>query len=244
VARFGIARDVLPYVGGLGAAAVLSWLFVSPWLAAFWLLLLAFIGFFFRDPHRVPPAHEGVLLSPADGRVVRAGEDDDGRGPLSIFLSVFDVHVNRAPVSGRVTRIVYTRGRFQAAFRRGASSENERNAITIESDVGPVTVVQIAGLLARRIVCTLREGDHVRAGDRIGLIKFGSRVDVQAPQTVRWDVRVGDRVTGGVTVIGRVGAARAETPTGARAAASRPRAPAGSTAGPGARSDAASAESR
>jgi phosphatidylserine decarboxylase len=225
--RFGFARDLLPYVGGLGAAAVLSFLFVSPWLAAFWLLLLAFIAFFFRDPHRVPPGAEGALLSPADGRVVRVGEEADGR-PLSIFLSVFDVHVNRAPVSGRVTRIVYSRGRFQAAFRHGASHENERNAITIESALGPVTVVQIAGLLARRIVCTLREGDEVRAGDRIGLIKFGSRVDVLPPPSVRWDVEVGDRVTGGVTVLGRVAAAAvASPPSNASGVAGADRAPAG-----------------
>lgn len=225
--RLGFARDLLPYVGGLGAAAVLSFLFVSPWLAAFWLLLLAFIAFFFRDPHRVPPGAEGALLSPADGRVVRVGEEADGR-PLSIFLSVFDVHVNRAPVSGRVTRIAYSRGRFQAAFRHGASHENERNAITIESTLGPVTVVQIAGLLARRIVCTLREGDEVRAGDRIGLIKFGSRVDVLPPPSVSWDVEVGDRVTGGVTVLGRVAAAAAaSSPSNASGVAGADRGPAG-----------------
>lgn len=198
-----IAKDALPYLVGFGAAALLSFTFISPWLGAVWLALFLFIGFFFRDPERSHPALEGhMVLAPADGRVVLVRDDGQGRKALSIFLSVLDVHVNRVPVSGRVERVEYHRGSFQAAFRHGASHENERNAVTIRSPVGPVVAVQIAGLLARRIVCTLREGDEVRAGDRMGLIKFGSRVDVIVPASVTWAVDVGSRVRAGVTVIG------------------------------------------
>ncbi|MFN2433435.1 MAG: phosphatidylserine decarboxylase [Gemmatimonadota bacterium] len=197
-----IARDALPYLGGLAAAAILSFLFISPWLALVWVALLSFVAFFFRDPHRVYTGTEGAVLSPADGRVVQLREEE-GRRTLSIFLSVLDVHVNRAPVSGRIEKVEYHRGRFQAAFRHGASSENERNVITIRSPVGLVTAAQIAGLLARRIVCTVREGDEVQAGERIGLIKFGSRMDVSVPAGVAWSVEVGSRVRAGVTVLGR-----------------------------------------
>lgn len=199
--RIPVARDALPYVVAIGAAALLSFVYITPYVAAFWLALLLFLVFFFRDPDRVAGGEEGVVLSPADGRVVQLREEG-GRKALSIFLSVLDVHVNRSPVSGRVGRVAHHRGRFQAAFRHGASAENERNVITIHSALGEVTATQIAGLLARRIVCTLTEGDEVRAGERIGLIKFGSRVDVTVPASVTWTVEVGSRVRGGVTVIG------------------------------------------
>lgn len=199
--RIPIARDAAPYLGGFAAAAILSFVYLSPWVGVFWFACLAFVAFFFRDPHRMHTEGEGSVLAPADGRVVQLAEQE-GMKRVSIFLSLLDVHINRSPVSGRVERIDYRRGKFQAAFRHGASTENERNAITIRSPLGPVTAVQIAGVLARRIVCTLREGDEVRAGDRIGLIKFGSRVDVLVPPSVVWRVEVGSRVRGGVTVIG------------------------------------------
>ena len=201
--RHSIARDALPYALGFAAAALLSFLYISLWLAGLWTVLLLFVLFFFRDPHRAyGGSDEGeVVLSPADGRVVQIREQGDRRS-LSIFLSVLDVHVNRSPGSGRVERVIYTPGRFQAAFRHGASFENERNAVTIHSALGPVTAVQIAGVLARRIVCTLKEGQEVRAGDRIGLIKFGSRMDVLVPLSVTWRVEVGSRVRAGVTVLG------------------------------------------
>ncbi|MBA2565685.1 MAG: phosphatidylserine decarboxylase [Gemmatimonadetes bacterium] len=199
--RLALARDALPYLGGFAAAALLS----LPWwpaLAGVFFLLFLFIAFFFRDPHREHGGEAHVVLSPADGRVVQIREEGEWRA-LSIFLSVLDVHVNRAPVGGRVTSVEYRSGRFQAAFRHGASSENERNVVTIESDLGSVTAIQIAGLLARRIVCTAREGDRLEAGERIGLIKFGSRMDVLVPRSVDWTVEVGARVRAGVTVIGR-----------------------------------------
>jgi phosphatidylserine decarboxylase len=203
VPKLRFARDVVPYVGGLGAASILSFLFVSLWLGLLWFLLLVFVLFFFRDPERAYPGSDagGVLLAPADGRVVEIRPEGAVQA-LSIFLSIFDVHVNRAPATGVVESVQYTPGRFQAAFRRGASLENERNAITLSTTLGSVVVIQIAGVLARRIVCTVREGDHVRAGDRIGLIKFGSRVDLVVPASVTWNVDVGSRVKAGVTVVG------------------------------------------
>ncbi len=202
MARLPVARDVAPYVAGLVAAAILSGLYVSSWLAGFFLALLLLVAFFFRDPERTHEPAARQVVAPADGRVVQLREEG-GRKALSIFLSVLDVHVNRVPVSGRVERVEYTPGAFQAAFRHGASSQNERNAVTIRSPIGEVTAVQIAGLLARRIVCSLREGDEVKAGQRMGLIKFGSRMDVLVPPSVTWTVEVGTRVRAGVTVIGR-----------------------------------------
>jgi phosphatidylserine decarboxylase len=199
--RMPLAKDALPYIVGLGAAALLSFLFVSGWLAIVWVVMLLFITFFFRDPERaVAAGGETVLLAPADGRVVQL-RDEEGLKGLSIFLSIFDVHVNRSPASGQVESVRYTPGRFQAAFRHGASIENERNAIVLATSLGPVRVIQIAGVLARRIVCTLREGDRVKAGDRIGLIKFGSRVDLLVPPSVTWKVEVGTRVKAGLTVV-------------------------------------------
>jgi phosphatidylserine decarboxylase len=203
--KIPVARDALPYVAGFAAAAVLSYLYISPFLAALWLVMLGLVALFFRDPERVVHEIEDAILAPADGRVVQLGHSAGGKA-LSIFLSLLDVHVNRAPVSGLVESVVYHRGSFNAAFRPGASERNERNIITIRAAFGPVTAIQIAGLLARRIVCTVRAGDRVRAGERIGLIKFGSRVDVLVPDCVAWNVGVGSRVRGGLTVIGTAGA--------------------------------------
>jgi phosphatidylserine decarboxylase len=216
-----IARDGLPYMALLVAAALVS-LFVSSWLAAGFLVLLLFVAFFFRDPERRYTGPEDVVLAPADGRVVRVREEGNLRA-LSIFLSIFDVHVNRAPVGGTVESVAYSRGGFRAAFHHDASVENERNAVTIESLLGRVTAVQIAGLLARRIVCSLHAGDRVRAGQRMGMIKFGSRMDVIVPVDIDWTVAVGSRVRAGVTVIGQ---ARAREPGSAGEAAGSRRMPA------------------
>ncbi len=202
-----ISRDGLPYIVPLAVAALVALPF-SVWVSATLLALLAFIAFFFRDPERSYVGPDDVVLAPADGRVVQLREEGDRRA-LSIFLSVLDVHVNRSPVSGTVERLVYHKGGFRAGFQHDASAENERNAIVIGSPLGQVTAVQIAGLLARRIVCTLREGGRVRAGERIGMIKFGSRMDVIVPTSIDWTVEVGSRVRAGVTVIGRAGAAKA-----------------------------------
>jgi phosphatidylserine decarboxylase len=201
-----IAKDGLPYIAGPGLAALASLPF-SGWLASFFLFLTAFMAFFFRDPERRYDGPDDVVLAPADGKVVQL-RDEEGTRALSIFLSVFDVHINRAPVPGVVKSVAYHEGAFRAAFRDDAA-ENERNVIVLESPLGQVTAVQIAGLLARRIVCRLRAGDHVRAGERIGMIKFGSRTDVIVPASIAWTVGVGSRVRAGVTVIGRVAPAEA-----------------------------------
>jgi phosphatidylserine decarboxylase len=203
LSRIPIARDGLPFIL-VPTLAAGPGLLVSGWLALFLLALALFMAFFFRDPERQTPEADDVLVAPADGRVVRLVEDGGGR-TLSIFLSVFDVHVNRSPATGLVERLQYHPGRFQAAFRHGASTDNERNAVTLRTTLGTVTAVQVAGLLARRIACRLKEGDYVRAGDRIGMIKFGSRMDVTVPTSVDWTVGLGARVRAGVTVIGRPG---------------------------------------
>jgi phosphatidylserine decarboxylase len=166
-------------------------------------LLAAFCLYFFRDPERAVPSGP-VAVSPADGKIVSIRSEDARLTRISIFMSVFDVHVNRAPVGGRITGIQYQRGRFLVASREDASLVNESNRITVEPDDGePVVFKQIAGILARRIVCHKRPGDVVRAGERIGLIKFGSRVDVYlGPE---WEVRValGDRVKAGSSILAR-----------------------------------------
>jgi phosphatidylserine decarboxylase len=201
-----IAKDGIPFVGTAGLAALVSLLF-SGWLAALFLVIGGFLAFFFRDPERRYDGPAGVVLAPADGKVVQVREEEGNRA-LSIFLSVFDVHVNRSPVPGIVQSVSYHKGGFRAAFRHDAA-ENERNAIVFDSPLGRVTAVQIAGLLARRIVCRLRAGDSVRAGERIGMIKFGSRTDVIVPASIAWTVEVGARVRAGVTVIGRPAQAEA-----------------------------------
>lgn len=177
------------------------------WAAAalFALAALASLGFF-RDPERTPPALAGAVLAPADGRVMAVSEVSDpwvGRAVrVSIFLSPLDVHVNRAPVGGLVKNVEYVAGRFLAAYRPEASEENERCTVSVEGETAHVAVKQIAGVLARRIVCRVRPGDVLRAGQRYGLIRFGSRTDLVVPQETDIRVRVGDRVRGGESVMG------------------------------------------
>lgn len=180
-----------------------------PWVAipAFIILLLAcFVAFFFRDPERESPREDGIIVSPADGKVtlIRDSPGEDGERLVSIFLSVFDVHVNRAPLAGRITGLEYRRGKFLVAMDHRASVENEQNVVTISNGDVQVVFKQIAGLIARRIVFWKELGAEVSRGERVGLIKFGSRVDVLFPANVEITVRLGDRVTGGVTVIGRI----------------------------------------
>ncbi len=163
-----------------------------------------FVAAFFRDPTRAIPANPGHLLSPADGRVVDIADVAGEGGParrISIFLSVFNVHVNRSPAAGRIAGIRYTPGRYLPAFRHKASDLNEQNLITLETDHGPVAVKQIAGLIARRIRCWKRPGDMVAQGERIGFITFGSRVDLFVPVEAEIRVAVGDRVYGGTSVL-------------------------------------------
>jgi phosphatidylserine decarboxylase len=197
-----IAREGIPLV--LGGLVLTLVLWFAGWgglgLAA--LLLSAFVAFFFRDPERDAPRLEGAILAPGDGRVI-AVRSEGSRQMVSIFLSLFDVHVNRAPISGVVQEVEHRPGRFFSAYKDQASRENERTRIVISGDRGTVTFMQIAGLVARRIVCRLRAGQTVSAGERVGLIRFGSRIDLLLPASVEAEVAVGDRVRGGLSVIGR-----------------------------------------
>jgi phosphatidylserine decarboxylase len=195
----------------VGVVAVVAGVLFAGWLAWAGLLFTAFCLYFFRDPERAPPDRPFLLLAPADGRVVSVAPAQPppelglGIGPrwrVGIFLSVLDVHVNRVPADGTVTRIAYRHGRFVNAALDKASADNERNALAIRLPDGrEIAVVQIAGLIARRIVCDVREGDTVRAGQRFGIIRFGSRTDLYLPEGIRPLVVVGQTMIGGETVI-------------------------------------------
>ena len=187
-------------------AALLTW---AGWVKTALALgaLAAFMVFFFRDPERAVPTTPRAILAPADGKVMAVGPvaDDPFVGPaqaVSIFLSPLDVHVNRSPLAGLVVGVEYRPGAKMAAYRAEASEQNERTSISIQGDGARVVVRQIAGVLARRIVCRVRPGDRLSSGERFGLIKFGSRTDLILPATARLQVKAGDRVRGGETVMG------------------------------------------
>ena len=203
-----MVRDGIYYALGFSAAGALLWYLIHPAYAAPLFLLALFCLYFFRDPDRVIP--EGpVAVSPADGKVVGVIGGGDGAEctRVSIFLNVFDVHVNRAPIAGKITNVEYTKGQFLVASREMASSQNERNTVTIAGTIaGDSTCVrfaQIAGLIARRIVFTKKPGDTVARGERVGLIKFGSRVDVFLGPEWELKVQPGERVSGGSSIIAR-----------------------------------------
>jgi phosphatidylserine decarboxylase len=197
----------LPFIGGALVLALVSGAAVSWVLAIPFLILAAFFAFFFRDPDRAVPPGDDVVLSPADGRVLVAGGAIADAAPpgrwqqVSIFLSPMDVHVNRVPASGRITSVSFTPGRFLPAYRHDAGSANERSEIWIDHAGQMVVARQIVGMLARRVVCRVEPGAAVRAGDRFGIMKFGSRMDVFLPLTATIAVKVGDMVRGGETVI-------------------------------------------
>jgi phosphatidylserine decarboxylase len=199
-----------PFILG-GLVAVMLGLALGPWLAWLGLVFTLFCLFFFRDPERVSPGRPGSIIAPADGRVVSVipavppaelGLGLMPRWRVSTFLSVLNVHVNRVPADGIITRIAYRHGSFMNASLDKASEANERNAIALRLHDGrEIAIVQIAGLIARRIVCDLREGDSVHAGQRFGIIRFGSRADLYLPEGVRPLVAVGQTMIGGETVI-------------------------------------------
>ena len=197
--------------GLLAAAAVLFWLTGWP-LALVAALLALFFLWFFRDPERTIPTAPGLIVSPGDGLVteaVRFETPEGSRQRISIFLSVFDVHVNRSPIAGTITGIRYQKGKYLNAMNPASADENEQNIVTVRGEGCEVVFKQIAGLLARRIVCNLKAGDRVERGQLMGLIKFGSRVDVLMPAEVQLKVRVGDRVKGGSSVLAAMPAGKA-----------------------------------
>ena len=189
------------------AVSFLQWI----WLTVGVGIVALLVFWFFRDPERVPPQGEHVLVSPADGRIVeivRAKEEEflkEETLRVSVFLNIFNVHVNRIPFSGKILDIVYRSGKFHFANNKDASSQNERNAVLLHSPSGEkIVFVQIAGFIARRIICWLQAGEEVAKGIRFGMIRFGSRMDIYLPLSTQIKVRVGDRVKGGETVLGEL----------------------------------------
>ncbi|MBZ5554950.1 MAG: phosphatidylserine decarboxylase family protein [Acidobacteriia bacterium] len=202
-----IAKDAWIFVLPLLVATLL--LYFLHWLAASGvvLALTLFILYFFRDPERKIPNDPLAVVSPADGRVMEVEPvtiEGASQIRIGIFLSVFDVHINRSPIAGRVTSVRYQKGRFEAAFKKSVSIENEQNRLTIAGRTATVEVAQIAGLIARRIVCYKGEGDTVLRGERIGLIKFGSKTDCLLPPDAEVRIKVGDHVRGGASTIARL----------------------------------------
>jgi len=204
--HFPVAKEGFVFVGLFALLTGLTWGTVA---GPFFGVLTAFCLYFFRDPRRCVPTGANILVSPGDGKVVDVSRVEEGRFlkkqaiKISIFLNVFDVHVNRVPVAGSVVGVFYNPGRFFAANVPKASLENEQNALLLETVSGArIVCIQIAGLIARRIVCRVKAGMMLRSGERFGLIRFGSRVDLYLPLSADVRVAVGDRVRGGETIVG------------------------------------------
>ncbi len=194
----GFPYVIVPAVVALIAGALQVW-----WLAAIFAAIALFMAFFFRDPFRNVPEGDDIILSAADGKVTRIEELEIGK-LVSVFLSPIDVHINRSPIKGKVVKVEYTLGKKRPATSNEASLVNERNSLTIVNDRMTVICTQIAGILARRIVCWSKEGDELELGEKFGLIKFSSRTDLLMPPNVELQVKIGDRVVGGETVIARL----------------------------------------
>jgi phosphatidylserine decarboxylase len=207
--RIPVVREGLVFIFPLLSISVFLWILgISAW-AWFFSLLTVFVISFFRDPERSIPAGDKAILSPADGKIIRLESCTEERflkGPaikVSIFMSVFNVHVNRIPLSGRIAEVAYRPGKFVSANLDKASATNEQNALLLEAAEGTkLLFVQIAGLIARRIVCWVRKGDPVERGRRFGMIRFGSRMDVYLPPNVQIQARLGQKVYGGQTILG------------------------------------------
>ena len=198
IVKESIPYIVVPVLLAAAAAALGFW-----YVAGIFFLVALFMAFFFRDPKRVPPSDPDVVVSPADGKVTRIDAVESGT-VVSIFLSPFDVHINRSPISGKIVNVLYSPGKFLMATNEKASLVNEQNALTIQGEKITVVCKQIAGILARRIVCWKATGDSLGLGERFGMIKFSSRTDLLLPANVRVTVKEGERVRGGITVIGRI----------------------------------------
>lgn len=211
-----IARDGYFFVIPLALAAVLF--FAVGWAAVGWLILAlaVFCVYFFRDPERTPPEGEDLIVAPADGKVVyidtayQSPDHPEGAVSVSIFLSIFNVHVQRIPLAGTVTRKFYNKGKFLAAWDHKASEDNEQVLMALDTAYGVFCVKQIAGLVARRVLCWARVGDALERGQRFGLIRFGSRVDLIMPPGMELLCKLGDKVKGGESVMARAPAVSAE----------------------------------
>jgi phosphatidylserine decarboxylase len=203
-----IAREGIPYILVPAILSIGSLALNYPYVAFLFALLSGFMAFFFRDPKRNPPRDPQLIVAPADGRVTRvrllAQDLDNAATLISIFLSPLDVHINRAPIAGCITHLAYTKGKFLMATNERASLVNEQNSLTIQGETITIVCKQIAGILARRIICWKHAGEQVTLGEPFGLIKFSSRTDVILPNRVEVLVKEGMRVQGGVTVIGKI----------------------------------------
>ncbi len=207
--QFPIAKEGFIFIAVGALLTLAGGFFLGPGVGAFFGALTLFCLWFFRDPHRRVPQSEGALVSPADGKIVDISRTEEGRFlnkpaiKISIFLNVFNVHINRVPVAGKVVGVFYNAGRFFAANVPKASLENEQNAIVMETPSGKrIVCIQIAGLIARRIVCWIKEGTILNRGERFGLIRFGSRVDLFLPIETEIRVSMGEKVRGGETILG------------------------------------------
>ena len=209
--KFPVAKEGMIFILPLGVLSLLLWVLRLPIPAGFCTFLTLFVIYFFRDPERGVPPGEKAILSPADGKVIQVQpclEERFLQGPaikVSVFMSLFNVHVNRNPLSGRIVDASYSPGKFLRADQDRASAANEQNAMLVETAGGArLLVVQIAGLIARRIVCWVKKGDFVVRGQRFGLIRFGSRLDIYLPQDIQLKVRVGQKALAGQTILGHL----------------------------------------
>lgn len=198
-----MVKEGLPFVLIPSVIALILGFFQVWIAAAIFALLAAFMAYFFRDPYREVPKDDDVIVSAADGKVTRIDENAESK-LVSVFLSPLDVHINRAPIAGKITKVDYIRGKKSPATSNEASLINERNSITIENRRVTVVCTQIAGIVARRIVCWNKQGDELELGQRFGLIKFSSRTDVLMPASVELKVKLGDHVVGGETIIAKI----------------------------------------
>ena len=198
-----MVKEALPFIL-IPLAIVIVFAFFKLWLfAALFVFLVLFMAFFFRDPRRTVPTDADIVVSAADGRVTRVEDRETGKF-VSVFLSPMDVHINRSPIAGKIIEVKLSQGKKSPATADKASEFNQRNALTIEGEKMTVVCTQIVGILARRIVCWKKEGDILEIGEKFGLIKFGSRTDLLMPKSVEILVKVGDKVKGGETIIGRL----------------------------------------
>lgn len=205
--KLRIVKESIPYILVPLLLSIAAGVLGFWYVAAFLFVVALFMAFFFRDPKRTPPSDPDVVVSPADGRVTRiesSGQGTDLPTVISIFLSPLDVHINRSPIPGKIVDVLYSPGKFLMATNEQASLVNEQNALTIQGEKITVVCKQIAGILARRVVCWKGKGDTLGLGERFGMIKFSSRTDVLLPANVKVTVKEGERVRGGTTVIGRI----------------------------------------